>query len=531
MDERELKEKAILADKFIIANKKLVFENKEKAKRVAELVIANRKLVFENSEKQKRAHELEIAVAEKAKRVAELVIANRKLVFENSEKQKRADELEIANREKEKVVIHLRELEDKLNIYKKVFDFSSEAFAISDSDGKIIDINKAHEKLFGKTLEEFRKINYRDFYPPESVKILNSQVVPLLNKGKSWEGILNAFNSKGELFSLWERADSILDSRGKLLYAIGIMHDITEKKKTEEELRKAKENVDKIVIERTAELQKQTTFLSSVLENVPDMIFVKDAKDLKFELFNKAGEMLLGQKQEQLFGKSDYDFFPKKQADFFTQKDRAVLKSGKLLDIPEEPIDTKGGKRLLHTKKIPIMEDGKLKYLMGISEDITEKKKTQTEYNTLIRTMTNGFIVSDGEGNIQEVNDAYCNITGYSREQLLKMRLGDCDIKLSKEELKANIKKIGERGSIKFETQIKNKNGSVIDIEISATLIKNHPNKIFAIMQDITERSVKSRELEERASELERFNNIAIDRELKMVELKKKIKQLEEEKK
>ncbi len=133
MDERELKEKAILADKFIIAN---------------------RKLVFENSEKQKRADELEIAVAEKAKRAAELVIANRKLVFENSEKQKRADELEIANREKEKVVIHLRELEDKLKYYKTVVIDSKEAITIQDFNGIIRAWNPGAELIYGFTEKE-----------------------------------------------------------------------------------------------------------------------------------------------------------------------------------------------------------------------------------------------------------------------------------------------------------------------------------------------------------------------------------------
>src|SRR5262245_41375376 len=75
-------------------------------------------------------------------------------------------------------------------------------------------------------------------------------------------------------------------------------------------------------------------FLKSILENIPDMIFVKDAKDLRFVLFNRAGEELLGMPESELRGKNDYDFFPKTEADFFTQKDRAVLKSKTLLDIP-----------------------------------------------------------------------------------------------------------------------------------------------------------------------------------------------------
>lgn len=117
-------------------------------------------------------------------------------------------------------------------------------------------------------------------------------------------------------------------------------------------------------------------FLDSIVQNVPNMIFVKEAENLRFVKFNRAGEDLLGISSEQMIGKNDYDFFPKIQADFFVSKDRDVLNHSLLLDIPEEEIDTKNlGKRILHTKKIPIVDaSGKHLFLLGISEDITERK-------------------------------------------------------------------------------------------------------------------------------------------------------------
>ena len=124
------------------------------------------------------------------------------------------------------------------------------------------------------------------------------------------------------------------------------------------------------------DVERDALFLRSVVENIPYMIFVKDARDLRFVRFNKAGEQLLGYTRAQLIGKSDYDFFPKDEADFFTRKDRQVLGGKKVVDIPEEPIETKAhGTRFLHTKKIPILDDkGVPTYLLGISEDITERK-------------------------------------------------------------------------------------------------------------------------------------------------------------
>ena len=125
------------------------------------------------------------------------------------------------------------------------------------------------------------------------------------------------------------------------------------------------------------ELAETNHFLDAVLENIPDMVFVKDAKDLRFLRFNKAGEDMLGFASEDLIGKNDYDFFPKEQADFFIAKDRMVLEDKKLVVIDEEPIQTKYGERWLHTKKIPIVENGIPTYLVGISADITERKRQQ----------------------------------------------------------------------------------------------------------------------------------------------------------
>ncbi len=131
--------------------------------------------------------------------------------------------------------------------------------------------------------------------------------------------------------------------------------------------------------------KEHAMFFQSIIDNVPNMIFVKDAKELRFVLFNKAGEELVGYSKDDMVGKNDYDFFPKQEADFFITNDRLVLEKKELLDIPEEPLQTHHkGLRILHTKKIPIMdESGVPRYLLGISEDITEKKEAQ---GVLMRT-------------------------------------------------------------------------------------------------------------------------------------------------
>lgn len=122
------------------------------------------------------------------------------------------------------------------------------------------------------------------------------------------------------------------------------------------------------------------TFLNDIVENIPLMVFVKDADELRFQHVNRAAEQVMGYPREELIGQTDFDLFPDEQAEFFVEKDREVLQGQKLVDIPEEKIETPHGTRILHTKKIPILDDdGEPKYLLGISEDITERKAMREE--------------------------------------------------------------------------------------------------------------------------------------------------------
>jgi PAS domain S-box-containing protein len=124
--------------------------------------------------------------------------------------------------------------------------------------------------------------------------------------------------------------------------------------------------------------QELAGFLDSIIEHMPAMVFVKDAKDLRFERFNRAGEQLIGTPRENLLGKTDYDLFPKEQADFFVANDRKVLEEKRLEDIADEPIETPHGTRHLHTRKIPLLDEhGEPQHLLGISLDITEQKRAE----------------------------------------------------------------------------------------------------------------------------------------------------------
>ncbi len=259
-------------------------------------------------------------------------------------------------------------------------------------------------------------------------------------------------------------------------------------------------------------LQRNEEFLNNIIENIPNMIFVKEAETLRFVKFNKAGEELLGQNRQDLIGKNDYDFFPKSQADFFTEKDREVLKSMQLVDIPEEPVQTKKlGERILHTKKIPIIErEGKAHYLLGISEDITERKRaeqnlleSEEKYRSIFENTVEGIFQSTPEGRFLSVNPAVAKLFGYYSPQEFMERITDIGGKHyanpKDREIYKNI--LDREGIIKgFEIQLINKDGNHLWASINARVVKDDKGTVLSYegtVEDITSRKLAEEQLKE----------------------------------
>ena len=175
-----------------------------------------------------------------------------------------------------------------------------------------------------------------------------------------------------------------------------------------------------------AELRRSQAFLDSIIENLPNMVFVKDATDLRFVRFNRAGEDLVGYSRDEMLGRNDRDLFPAGEAEAFISKDREVLASGRMTEIPTEPIQTRHqGQRILHTKKIPILgEDGSPEYLLGISEDVTERVRIDEELRDRQQTLDAVFeaspdaiMILSPDMVIQRVSSALEHIDGVPAEQ------------------------------------------------------------------------------------------------------------------
>ena len=130
-----------------------------------------------------------------------------------------------------------------------------------------------------------------------------------------------------------------------------------------------------------ADVERAQTFMTAIVEAMPSMVFVKRADDHRYVLLNRAGEKTLGMSRDEVIGRTDADIHDPELAALYVERDREVLESGEVRVIEEDHVPRKdGGMAILRTKKIALRNaEGHAEYLLGVSEDIAERKRAEAQ--------------------------------------------------------------------------------------------------------------------------------------------------------
>ena len=282
------------------------------------------------------------------------------------------------------------------------YDAIPDATIVVDENGMIHQANNEAHKLSGYKDNGLIGKNNHEVFHARDVEIENCPICLAIINTTELRGMEIEIDNNGCWFDF---SLSKIIGASNLNGTVEVIRNISSRKKTEKKI-------------------KELDILkNSIIDNLPNMLFVKDAKNHQFIEWNKAAEKLTSLLKEEMIGYNDFKFWPKEQAEYFIEKDNEVIKSGKLFDIPQEPLTTKdNGTRILHTKKIPIFDEkGKAKYLLGISEDITEKLKIEE----MLRHSQKMEAVGQMSGGIaHDFNNQLGVILGYS-ELLLEQPLSE----------------------------------------------------------------------------------------------------------
>lgn len=237
------------------------------------------------------------------------------------------------------------------------YDAVPDATLVTDNEGVIRQANRSAAAMAGMSHVSLVGMDSHALFHPGYRDKEHCPVCQANREGRNIHGLEIHDREQRRWYDVsLARIDSEASHQGM----VQVIHDISQRKQAE------------------ADFRTLSGLKDSIVENLPLMLFAKDASEHRYVEWNKAAEQLTGLSKEEILGHSDYDFWPKQEAEFFIRKDREVLDSGRLHDIPEETISTRNGQRLLHTQKIPIYsDDGTPSYLLGISQDITHQKEIE----------------------------------------------------------------------------------------------------------------------------------------------------------
>ncbi len=256
-------------------------------------------------------------------------------------------------------------------------------------------------------------------------------------------------------------------------------------------------------------LARERALLRRVMDSIPDLIFFKDING-HYLGCNKAFEAFAGRDEQAQVGRTDFDFFDAKTASFFREQDQKMLQSGEARQNEEWVTFPDGRQVLLQTIKTPFsVVKGESIGILGISRDITAQHLAQIEikasnqtYRAILATALDGFWITDLQGQLHEVNDAYTAMSGFSREELLQKHVSDLDIQDPPDVARRRIERIKLIGSDLFETRHRRKSGELWDAEVSANYWAEQ-DRLFIFIRDISARKQAEGQLQQAAAVFE----------------------------
>lgn len=381
----------------------------------------------------------------------------------------------------EKIRGYVVDLSEQKNIEKELVKFklgierSSEAIFITDVEGHLVFINPAFEQLYGYSFEECvgktPRILKSGIYDDEVYKVFWDT---LLSKNAVTGEIVNQAKS-GSLLTIDGYNTSIIDSKGEVYGYIGIHRDITERKKTEDELRRSEEKY------------------RLLFDNNPQPMWIYDLETLAFQEVNQAAVNHYGYSREEFLSMTLKDIRPVEdipalledientRSEFNTAGEwRHLKKNGEIIDV----------EIISHSLSF---NDRKARHIL--INDITERKRAENEILKLSRAVEQSptsIIITDLGGKIEYINPKTLEVTGYTKEELIgeNPRIFNSGEK-QKEDYQQLWSALLSRKEWTGEFHNKKKNGELYWESASISPIINEKHEVInfvAVKEDITEK-------------------------------------------
>lgn len=223
-----------------------------------------------------------------------------------------------------------------------------------------------------------------------------------------------------------------------------------------------------------------------IFDQSDDAMFILDTAGTVIEA-NPAAAQLLGYARDELLRTDARQFHEPASAKHFSQHlQRAREESSTGFEAVHVRRD---GTHMPVTIQLRLFEENHQALIVETCRPVADIRHCDIEYEKIIQATGEGYwMVSVRDARIIDTNDTFCNMVGYSREELLTMTISDLEVVESSEETVRHIHKIMKTGHDLFETQHRHKDGHLIEIEVSASYANIDGGVIFVFTRDISER-------------------------------------------
>jgi PAS domain S-box-containing protein len=423
---------------------------------------------------------------------------------------------------------------DPHDLFANLFEYNPAALAISRlRDGKIINVNEALLRLleFSDKTEVLGKTS-------ESLNLMDDpgqrdEIIHRLKENKK------VMNTEGKLRTQkgnvkWTSLSLLLVNLNDEPCLMAVMIDITERKTAEDKLKRINAELENLITERSRAMLETELEYRSVIEQATDSIFISDERG-KYLDVNPSACALLGYSKEEFLGMTTHDVLqaeearnnPPKFAELLNgkkilsrrnliRKDGTVvpveinarmLTNGRMLGMVRDITERQREEEAIQSMNIALEEKVKER-TAALEEKVRELKESEDKFEKAFKASSAGITITRlSDSRYMEVNDAFLQMIGCSREEVLhhsSTELGlIVDIKQREEVLKSLIRD----GSFKhMEMTIKRRTGELVEILASIETIQ-HGGEKFAIniIYDITELKQAQQKLEVANGELEAF--------------------------
>ena len=256
----------------------------------------------------------------------------------------------------------------------------------------------------------------------------------------------------------------------------------------------------------------------SLIDAAPIIILVLDRTGQIISINRKGCEILEGAETDFL-GKNWFDLFTPKDIIDDVKKSYRELIEGRMEVTPytEYKVVSLSGTEKIIAWHNSILKnrDNKIIGSLCSGADITEKikvenslRESEKRYRSILETAMDGFQLIDIQDHILEVNNAYCKMSGYSRQELLKMKITDLEVPESAEAMARRRQTLIDKGGNLITARHKRKDGSFFDVEISIQY-QREEERAVCFLRDITERKKAEEAIQERQALLNRSQEMA----------------------